>query len=70
MGAEDSETGKEIESEIDVNQKEKNRATDYLGKIPIGAEDSETQDEMCYSRNGENLLYKVNNRKVKDIEVK
>ena len=38
--------GKESkESEIDVNQKEKNKDTDCLGKIPMGAEDSETGKE-------------------------
>ena len=61
---------KEKESETDAEQKEKNKDTDCLGKIPMGAEDSETQDKMCYSRNGENLLDEVNNRKVEDIEVK
>ena len=33
-------------------------------------EDSETQDKICYSRGGENLLDKVNNRKIGDIEIK
>ena len=61
---------KEKESEIYVKQKEKNKDTDCLSKIPMGAEDSETQDRRCYSRDRENLLDEVNNRKVEDIEVK
>ena len=36
----------------------------------MGAEDSETQDRRCYSRDGENLLDEGNNRKLEDIEVK
>ena len=48
----------------------KNKDIDCLGKIPMGAEDSETQDKMCYSRYEENLLDKVDNRKVDDIDVK
>ena len=32
--------------------------------------EDEAQDKMSYSRNRENLLDKVNNRKVEDIEVK
>ena len=36
----------------------------------MGAEDSKTQDKMCYSRYKETLLDKANNRKVDNIEVK
>ena len=37
---------KEKESEIDIKQKEKNKDTDYLGNIPMGANDSETGKEI------------------------
>ena len=54
-------------SEIDVKQKEKNKNTDCLSKIPMGAKDYKTQDKMYFSRYGENVLGKVNDRKVEDI---
>ena len=36
---------KEKENETDTEQKEKNENTDCLGKIPMGVEDSKTQDK-------------------------
>ena len=32
--------------------------------------DSETQDKICYSRDGENVLGEINNWIVEDIEIK
>ena len=47
-----------------LRKKERNKNTDCLGKIPMGAKDSETQDKMCYSIWEENLLGGENNRKL------
>ena len=55
---------KKKERETDAEQNEKNEDTDCLGKIPMGAEDSEMQDKMCYSRYEENLVDNDNNRKL------
>ena len=61
---------KEKESETDAEQNEKNEDTDCFGKIPIGAKDCKTQNEVCYSKYEEILLDKANNGRVDDLEVK
>ena len=61
---------KEKESETDAEQNKKNEDTDCLGKIPMGAKDCKTQNEVCYSKYEEILLDEANNGKVDNLEVK